>query len=112
MSQLNTKIDVTLKRHSRFIIFTKIKKKKFQILGLHKKTIASKKYFTFKIRHVPKILTSFSNLQYFAAVIVFVALAQATPIEYGHYAAPALVHAPVYHAPIAKHVVHAEPIVN
>lgn len=43
---------------------------------------------------------------------MFAALAQATPIEYGHYAAPALVHAPVYHAPIAKHVVHAEPIVN
>lgn len=49
------------------------------------------------------------NLQYFVAVLLFAALAQATPIEYGHYAAPALVHAPVYHAPIAKHVV--EPIV-
>lgn len=43
---------------------------------------------------------------------MFAAVAQATPIEYGHYGAPALVHAPVYHAPIAKHVVHAEPIVN
>lgn len=43
---------------------------------------------------------------------MFAALAQATPIEYGHYAAPALVHAPIYHSPIAKHVVHAEPIVN
>ncbi|XP_037044956.1 cuticle protein 8-like [Bradysia coprophila] len=47
-------------------------------------------------------------MKYFVAVLLFAALAQASPIEYGHYAAPALVHAPVYHAPIAKHVV--EPI--
>lgn len=58
------------------------------------------------------LLKIFLHLQYFVAVLVFAALAQATPIEYGHYGAPALVHAPIYHAPIAKHVVHAEPIVN
>jgi len=48
-------------------------------------------------------------MKYFAAILLVAAVAQATPIEYGHYG-PALVHAPVYHAPIAKHVVHAEPI--
>lgn len=43
------------------------------------------------------------------AVLLIAAVAQAVPIEYGHYAAPALVHAaPIYaHAPI-KHVI-AEP---
>lgn len=46
------------------------------------------------------------NFQCFAAVLLIAAIAQASPIEYGHYAAPALVHAaPVYHA---KHVI-AEP---
>lgn len=41
------------------------------------------------------------------------ALTQASPIDYGHYAAPALIHhaAPIYaHAPI-KHVI-AEPDVS
>ncbi|GAB0096166.1 cuticle protein [Sergentomyia squamirostris] len=45
------------------------------------------------------------------AILLLAAVASAVPIEYGHYGAPALVHAaPAYvHAPIAKAVVH-EPI--
>lgn len=52
----------------------------------------------------------FVIFQCFVAVLLIAAVAQATPVEYGHYAAPALVHAaPVYHhAPIVKHVI-AEP---
>lgn len=54
----------------------------------------------------------FSSFQYFVAALVF-AVAQASPIEYGHYgpAYPAF-HAPVYaHAPVAK-VIAPEPIVS
>lgn len=52
------------------------------------------------------------HCQCFVAVLLMAALTQAVPVEYGHYAAPALIHhAPVYaHAPI-KHVI-AEPDVS
>lgn len=51
--------------------------------------------------------------QCFVAVLFMAAVSQAVPIEYGHYAAPALIHAaPVYaHAPLVKHVI-AEPDVK
>jgi len=45
----------------------------------------------------------------FVAVLLVAAMAQATPIEYGHYGAPALVHAPIYSAPITKHII-PEPV--
>lgn len=68
-----------------------------------KNWLKTAKNFNFKIK------IELFNLQYFVAVLLVAAVAQATPIEYGHYGAPALVHAPIYHAPIAKHVV--EPVV-
>lgn len=60
-----------------------------------------------------QLIESFYDLQCFVAVLLVAAVAQAVPVEYGHYAAPALVHAaPIYaHGPIAKHVI-AEPDVS
>ncbi|EAT36402.1 AAEL011504-PA [Aedes aegypti] len=46
----------------------------------------------------------------FVAIALLAVAVSASPIEYGHYGAPALVHAPVLHAaPVVKHVV-AEPV--
>ncbi|ETN66767.1 cuticular protein 139, RR-1 family [Anopheles darlingi] len=46
----------------------------------------------------------------FIAIALLAVAVSASPIEYGHYGAPALVHAPLVHAaPVVKHVV-AEPV--
>uniref|UniRef100_A0A182WCF1 Uncharacterized protein n=1 Tax=Anopheles minimus TaxID=112268 RepID=A0A182WCF1_9DIPT len=50
------------------------------------------------------------NMKCFVAIALLAVAVSASPIEYGHYGAPALVHAPVaVHAPVLKHVV-AEPV--
>uniref|UniRef100_A0A182NJA1 Uncharacterized protein n=1 Tax=Anopheles dirus TaxID=7168 RepID=A0A182NJA1_9DIPT len=47
----------------------------------------------------------------FVAIALLAVAVSASPVEYGHYAAPHLVHAPVavHAAPVLKHVV-AEPV--
>ncbi|XP_058833006.1 cuticle protein 8-like [Topomyia yanbarensis] len=46
----------------------------------------------------------------FIAIVLLAVAVSASPIDYGHYGAPALLHAPVLHAaPVLKHVV-AEPV--
>uniref|UniRef100_A0A182YKA9 Uncharacterized protein n=1 Tax=Anopheles stephensi TaxID=30069 RepID=A0A182YKA9_ANOST len=48
--------------------------------------------------------------QCFVAIALLAVAVSASPVEYGHYGAPALVHAPLaVHAPVVKHVV-AEPV--
>lgn len=50
--------------------------------------------------------------QYIVTVLVIAAVANAVPIELGHYGHAPLLHAaPIYHSPIAKHIV-AEPVVR
>lgn len=49
----------------------------------------------------------FSHVQYFVAIALLFAVAQAVPIELGHYG-PSLLH--VQHAPVLAHAVHAEPV--
>ncbi|XP_004523831.1 cuticle protein 8 [Ceratitis capitata] len=44
-------------------------------------------------------------MKYFIVIAILIAVAQAVPIELGHYGAPILAHAPVL-----AHAVHAEPV--
>lgn len=53
------------------------------------------------------LFSLFSHVQYFIAIALLFAVAQAVPIELGHYG-PSLVH--VQHAPVLAHAVHAEPV--
>ncbi|CAD7004608.1 unnamed protein product, partial [Ceratitis capitata] len=57
------------------------------------------------LQQLKKLLLLYS-LQYFIVIAILIAVAQAVPIELGHYGAPILAHAPVL-----AHAVHAEPVV-